>query len=112
MKYKLALNQYADFDDYVSALNQNGFRDNERDKENPVFKNEDGEITAIKTWHNEGVGVACTIERLLNYEGLIDEVFFYTYVGKYNNHDTLNIVNDYTPYINELIENGIIEVEE
>jgi hypothetical protein len=113
MTYKLALNQYADFDDYVSALNANGFRDNERDKENPVFINEDGEITAIRTWHNGDGGVACVIERLSSWGELVEEVSFYTYKGKPNNHNEIdNAPTDYTPHINELIENGIIEVEE
>jgi hypothetical protein len=111
MKYKLALNQYADFDDYVSALNQNGFRDNEHGQDNPVYTNKFGEITAIKTWHNGDGGVACMIERFISQTEVCEIVFFYTYKGKYNAHLQIEDT-DYTPYINELIENGIIEVGE
>lgn len=115
--YRLCLDNYVSYEDFIYALRDNGFVENISQDNGPVQHRRNGDICAIKTWHdpeNGGSGVACTIDRLATNQGKEHSVgiYFYLYRGDRDNHSTFIPEEpfDFTPYAKELIDQVIIEV--
>lgn len=92
----------------IKLLNKNGFRDNELNKDEPVYAYEplyDYEknwFCAIKT--NDKEKIAIVIE---NTDICVLQV--YQYRGHYNNHKETKNEIDLEPYYQELVKQGIFK---
>lgn len=119
MSYKLALDKYKSYEDYIDALRQAGFTENLLGEEVALHFNGDESIAAIKQWHEVGYhcGVACTIDcRVGPNDEMIEGFELYPYVGEANDHRRLQEdecePTDYSKYFDELVKLGIIEEED
>ena len=100
-----------DVETTIKLLNENGFRDNELNKENPVYAYEpiyDEEknwFCAIKTNDKEKIAIV-----LENTD--ICVLHIYHYKGQFNNHEETKKEIEAEPYYQELIEQGILKNEQ
>lgn len=111
---RLAIPEYGGYDNYVSALRDAGMVENRWQNNMPLDTYGDGTINAIKVWHDtpNQRGVACIIERYVSRDkGILESVEFYQYKGTPDAHRRINIFEDfdYTTYIEDMIEFGVLE---
>ena len=108
---RLAIANYCDTSDYIILLSEAGFTENFWGKNFPLDPRHE-EIRAIKTWHNKEThqGIACVVEHIYAGKGPFkDHVEFYTYEGHPDAHRRIQDVPDYSDYIKEMVDKGVIE---
>ena len=89
----------------IKRLGEFGYLENENRSYKPVEFDEDGFFCAIKTNHKKKIAIQ------IDYvDGL--EVKVYRYKGEEMSHTTIKYIKNIKPYIQELIDNSILELVE
>jgi hypothetical protein len=90
----------------VYTLTDLGFINNSLGVEEEIEVDEEKQFEAIKTYHEDRVAVA------IEYVDKKVAIKIYKYDGEKNNHHRVGIPKDIKPFLQDLIDAGLVEYEE